>query len=141
MNNKIRIPTEEENEAALREFFGRQRTVNMERSQAVSEAKPAMHRLAAVLCGRSGQPYHLRAVLFSLWNGKPASMVEIVNLDWEIRKDLAKVVLAFGSEDFFYAEMEKALRAAGQFDWFLEERHNVKDCQEYLESVKREEAA
>lgn len=134
----IHIPTKEENDQALDEYFSGLRKLRDEQRLAVAEANLALERLAAVLCGRSGQPYHLRAVLFSLWNGKPASMVEIVNLDWEIRKDLAKVMLAFGAEGCFYNELEAAVRAVHQWEWFLEERLNVKACEEYLKAVRRE---
>lgn len=91
-----------ENEEAKRdvqETLQRFRAVALERRQAALEAGPALERLAAVMQNRSGQCYKVRELLFSLWDGKPAELLEIVNLDWLIRKDLTKVMLAFGYED------------------------------------------
>lgn len=128
-------PTEEENKAALDEFFADQRKMNAEKREAVKAAIPALERLCEVLKDRSGQPYKLRAILFSIWNGKPASLVEIVCLDWDIRKDLCAVLLAYGYDappqfegqpseksapDFFYDEIRTAITKAGQWNWFLE---------------------
>jgi hypothetical protein len=102
-----------------------------EQRAAAQAAAPAMQRLAEALQGRSGQPYKLRSILYSLWNGKPASLVEIVCLDWDIRKGLCAVLLGFGfggdrtTPEFFYQALQQAVTAAGQWTWFLEERHNV----------------
>lgn len=119
--------------------FARQRGVTSERRLAAQQAIPAMQRLTEILKCRSGQPYHLRAILFSLWNGKPVELTEILSFDWEIRKDLAQVLLAFGYEDdqvkFFYQAVEQTIRAAGQWDWFLEERHNIERLKERLKSL------
>jgi len=76
---------------------------------------------------KTGQGYKLRALLYSLWNGKPASLFEIVALDFEIRQDLCAVALAFGFEDwrgtdsFFYEQIRLAVSKAGLWHWFLEE--------------------
>lgn len=130
----IHFPTKEEKQALLDGFFAEQRKINQEGRAAVEAAIPAMARLAEVLQGRSGQPYKLRALLFSLYNGKPARLVEIVGLDREIRADLCAVLLAFGFEEtrfvdgvpqpgvtFFYDELRAAIVNAGQWKWFLEE--------------------
>lgn len=126
----------------VKEHIEKERRNALERRQACLIALPAMERLAVVLKERSGQPYKLRALLYSLWNGKPASLVEIVCLDWELRKDLLMVLAAFGYEDdkagFFYVALEKVVRAAGQWDWFLEERFNIGQLKEYVESAERE---
>ena len=121
------IPTPEENASALEEFFAEQRKLATEGRSAVAAAKPALLRLCDVLRGRSGQPFKLRSLLYSLYNGQPASLIEIVALDWEIRKDLCAVLLAFGFEDprdeansFFYEELKTAITSAGQWKWFLE---------------------
>ena len=123
----IHLPTKEENEAALEEFFGAQRKMRDEGRAAVALARPALERLCEVLRGRSGQPYKLRALLWSLYNGQPASLVEIVCLDWQIRQDLCAVLLAFGFEDrydetndFFYDALKAAITKAGQWAWFEE---------------------
>ena len=76
--------------------------------------------LAIVLQGRSGQPYELRGLLYSLYNGQPSSLLEIVVFDWPIRKDLICVLSAFGHDEFFYDEMKAALVKAGVWEWFIE---------------------
>lgn len=94
-------------------------------SMAAQLAGPALERLATVMTQRSGQPYKLRALLYSLWNGQPASLVEIVSLDYAIREDFCLVLAAFGYEgkdgQFFYNAITEALKNVGQFEWFLEE--------------------
>ena len=127
----INPPTEEENKAVLDEFFEEDRKRRNEGREAVTTALPALDRLCEVMRGRSGQPYKVRALLYSLWNGQPASLVEVVGLDWEIKKDLCAVILAFGCESgpfckgepfsFFYDAVAAAVKKAGQFEWFLEE--------------------
>ena len=123
----IHSRTPEENAKTLDAFFARARSVLAERRAAAEAARPALARLCEVLCKRSGQPYKLRALLYSIYNGQAASLIEIVCLDWEIRKDLCAVLLAFGFEDrrdatvsFFYDELKAAITAAGQWDWFIQ---------------------
>jgi len=106
-----------------------------ERRAAAELARAALQRLCRdVLSQRSGQCFKVRDLLYSLYNGQPASLLEVVCLDWAIRQDLCAVLLAFGFEDcrhepghdgvekpsFFYAEMKAAIVAAGQWDWFIE---------------------
>jgi len=129
---------------SVKKALNRQRLHALERREACEFAAPALARLVEIFKHRSGQPYKLRSLLYSLWNGKPTSLVEIVGLDWEIRKDLGLVLIAFGYEDkqtkFFYRAIEEAIKAAGQWEWFLEERRNVQQLKEYVESAEREEA-
>jgi len=65
----------------------------------------------------------LRALLYSLWNGKPTPLIECVSLDFELRQDLCLVLLAFGYEDekvkFFYDAVKDAVKRAGLWEWFL----------------------
>lgn len=140
MNTAIKFNTKEEDAAALEEFFEQQRAMSRERHEAISMALPALDRLAVVMQGRSGQPYKLRNFLFSLWNGKPASLVEIVNLDWEIRRDLVLLLMAYGYEEkgaaCFYDAIQNAVTKAGQWEWFLEEQHNVKVLADYVQAAK-----
>lgn len=134
-------PSDEERNAVLDEFFAEQRKINTEGRAAVEAAVPAMARLAEVLQGRSGQPYKLRALLWSLYNGQPTGLIEIVGLDREIRKDLCAVLLAFGFEEtrfvdgvpqpgasFFYDEMKAAIEKAGQWAWFIEEHKEEEEA-------------
>lgn len=140
---QIHFPTKEENDAYLAEFFKRENRVNQERTKAAVMAMPALKRLAKVLCERSGQPYKLRALLYSLWNGKPVQLIEVLGLDWEIRQDLCAVILAFGFEsktiDFFYKAIETEIQAVHQWPWFLEERFEYKVLEEYVKACKEEE--
>ncbi len=146
MNTTIHIPTKEEDAAHLELFFEARNRIKIERRAACQSALPALERLATVMCERSGQPYKVREILFSLWNGKPAALIEIVNLDWEIRKDLCAVIMAFGYEDstggLFYDAVQSAVTAAGQWDWFIEERENLDKCREYVkcQNQRRKEA-
>ncbi|MDR3406343.1 MAG: hypothetical protein P4L99_27915 [Chthoniobacter sp.] len=107
------------------DFITEMQRIWTERRAAAEIARPALARLCEVLKDRSGQPYKLRALLWSLYNGKPASLLEIVCLDWQIRQDLCAVLLAFGFEGnpraFFYAEIKSAITEAGQWTWFVEE--------------------
>jgi hypothetical protein len=55
-----------------------------------------------------------------MYNGKRAAC-ELVVFDWNIRKDLAAVMLGFGSPGFFYDEMKTSIVQAGAWDFFAEE--------------------
>jgi hypothetical protein len=126
----IHFPSPQEEAAVLDEFFAGMRAIRSERREAVTAAKPALDRIIAVMPQRTGQSYHLRALLYSLWNGRPTSLSDVLNLDWSLRQDFCAILLAFGFEDttadgkpgeeFFYDAITNALRAAGQFEWFRE---------------------
>lgn len=122
--------------AQLEKDFARMRTELDERRVAAINGRAALARLCReVLTGRSGQCYKVRNILFGLWNGKPCSIIELLNLDWAIRKDLCAVLLAFGFEsqgtDFFYKAVQDAVTAAGQWAWFIEESENLAALREY----------
>lgn len=139
---RLHTPTKEENDAALKEFFAEQKRMRTEKAEATKAALPALERLCKVMCERSGQPYKIRALLYSLWNGQETSLSEVLGLDWDLRKDLCAVILAFGYEsgeglppqlrgpegvlDFFYKAITAALKKVGQYEWFLE-AHKEKD--------------
>jgi hypothetical protein len=110
---------------------------------AVDRARPSLDRLIEVMRGRSGQSYKLRGLLFSMWNGKPYSVLECVGLDFELREDLGAVILAWGfgrgEWEFFYDAMKAAVSRAGLWEWFLEERHNIEQMRDYVNAVEREE--
>lgn len=121
-----REPRTADQEAALDAFFGAQRKMADERRAAVDVARPALARLCQVLRVRGGQSYKLRALLYSLYNGQAASLIEIVCLDWNIRQDLCALLLAFGYEShtrvedaFYYDALKAAITATGQWDWFI----------------------
>lgn len=120
------IPTEEDRKAALDAFFGAVNRTIAEQRAAVAAAKPALARLCGAMRQRTGQSFTIRTLLYSLWNGQPASLLEFVTLDWALRQDLCAVLLGFGFEDrkdasahFFYDAMKAALVSAGLFDWFI----------------------
>ena len=127
--------------ADLREHFAEMRAQRLERKKAVELARPALERLCQVMCDRSGQPYKLRNILYGLWNGKPCSIIEILNLDWSLRKDLCQVLLAFGysdgDEEFFYDAIKQAVVKAGQGQWFIEEGDNVEVLEQYVKAAQR----
>jgi uncharacterized protein YukE len=106
---------------AVQEFFSRLKAQQRERAALVQPAVEALDRLVACCAGASGQSYKLRALLFSLWNGKPAELLETVSLDWTLKKDFCAVVLAFGHDEFFYRQLERAFEARGLLDWFRAE--------------------
>lgn len=118
--------------AALSAFITGQQQFIREGTGAVEAAKPALERLVAVMRTRTGQAYKVRALLYSLWNGQPTSLIEVVTLDWEIRRDFGVVLLAFGFEDgkgtsFFYDDIKNAV--ADQFQWFISEEAIAKDTE------------
>jgi hypothetical protein len=134
---RIHFPTPEEREATQARLIEELATLRREQAEADAEALPALARLAEVLRERSGQPYKLRSLLWSLWNGKPTSLLEVVNLDRSIRKDLCAVLLAYGSDAVFYDALKAAVTRAGQWDWFVEEWQNVEALEKCLQAVKR----
>lgn len=93
---------------------------------AVDLARPALARIVGAMTHKTGQGYKLRCLLYSLWNGKPAPLIECVGLDHELREDFCAVILAWGygrgEWEFFYDAMQKAIRDAGLWPWFLEEQ-------------------
>lgn len=128
-------PTDAEREAVLDGFFGEMKKVREEMRAAVQVAMPALERLCEVMQQKTGQSYHVRGLLYSLYNGQETSLLEIVAVDWAIKKDLCAVLLAFSYEnvispiadgephgvpDFYYAAMRAAIGEAGLWDWFVE---------------------
>lgn len=121
-----------ENEPALdggafKAFFAAQREVMAERAKLATEAREkSLPLLIEAMRGKTGQSGHIRALLFSLWNGKPTSVIELIALDWKLRVALLNVFAAFGFEqksgpNFFYNELKEAVSTAGLWEWFLEE--------------------
>ena len=134
-NPPIHFPTAAENEAATVEFLTAMNAQYAEHTACIPPALDALARIIATFPQRTGQSFKLRALLYSLWNGQPADLSDTLCLDWQLRKDFCAVVMAFGYEAreiapgvsdfsampcFFYKEVQDALTAAGQFDWFLE---------------------
>lgn len=141
----ITFKGEETADSFVKESLKKMRADALERREACLKALPALDRLAIVMQGRSGQPYKIRSLLFSMWNGKPALFSDMLGLDWEIRKDLIAVMLAFGYEDsktaFFYNAIKAAVVSAGQWDWFLEESENLKALEDYVKAARRAKEA
>jgi hypothetical protein len=81
----------------------------------------AINTLADCCANKTGQGYKLRALLYSLWNGKPASLLEIVTLDRNLRLCLLTVMEHFGEPTFFYEEIKSAFNKRGLFLWFCDE--------------------
>ena len=98
--------------------------IRMQRENDLVRAASALAALPLLIeaCShKTGQSYHLRSLLYSLWNGQPASLLDVVHLDRSLRDALLSVVSAFGSDVFFYNEVSGAFKSAGLFDWFIEE--------------------
>jgi hypothetical protein len=123
MKKGIQIMNAEEPDASefLREMFA----IQDERRATVQPAREALDRLVQMMAHRSGTSGRMRALLYSLWNGKPAPLNNVLGLDWGNRKDFCAVVLAFGCDEFFYDAIEEAVTKAGLWEWFLEERYKV----------------
>ena len=92
--------------------------------EAVKRAQPALKRLCQVMRHTTGQSYKVRSLLYSLWNGRPASLLQVVDLDFALRADLCAVIQAFGygrgDWEFFYDAIKREVEAAGLWAWFLE---------------------
>jgi hypothetical protein len=111
---------------ALRSMFAQVRSNNAERRTAVEAARPALARLCDAMAQQTGQSYTLRALLYSMWNGAPRSVLEVVTLDWQLQKDFCAVLMAFGFENlsdeaFFYDAVKAAISDRGIWAWFIEE--------------------
>ena len=124
----IDYPTKDEVRQQLAETFAKMKDNHAEHRLAAVNAREALPRLIHVLHGRSGQSFKLRRLLFSMWSGTPgADLSDVVCFDWEIRRDLCRLVLGWGyrggggEPEFFYDALATALTAAGLMDWFREE--------------------
>ena len=109
---------------AMADFAKRLSDAQRERVALVNPALEALRRLVAVCGAGTGQSCRVAMLLWSLYNGRPVSLLDLVGLDWVIRKDLGTVMLAWGFESragsFFYTEMKAAFRDAGLWVWLLE---------------------
>lgn len=115
---------------AVESFAKHVRALRVQQREAVAKAQPALERLVGVCRNRSGQSYHVRALLYSAWNGQAASLLDhLTGLDWAVRCDVLAVMLAFGSPGFFYDELAAPFKAAGMMEWF---------CEAYVETNKQE---
>lgn len=116
-----------ESQAAIADSLRRIAAMQREHAEAAQFARPALERLVKAMRGGTGQSYKIRRLLFSLWNGKPADLSDVLCLDWPLRKDVSAVMLGWGfsghgcQQEFFYKAMEAACASAGILDWFREE--------------------
>lgn len=123
----IRFPSEEEERQSRDRALAEMRAVILAAREDALRGQEALTRLMEMLKGNhtTGQAYKLRALLYSLWNGQAASLVEVVNLDRKLRRDFCAVVQGFGYEDdqvkFFYDAIRDGFKGVGLYDWFLEE--------------------
>jgi len=88
-----------------------------------------LNLLVRCCVNKTGQSYKVRGLLYSLWNGQPYSLLEIVTLDGQLRHALLVVIANFGAPKFFYQEIKDAFVVAGLFDWFTEEFKPTPDNQ------------
>ena len=68
------------------QVFTEVRKICFEQEHALVPAWEGLTRLTEVCLHKTGQGYKVRALLYSLWNGQPASLLEVVSLDWQIRR-------------------------------------------------------
>jgi len=113
--------TDEERKEVLNDFLADIRRQKEQIRAALPAAHSGITTLVAACACKTGQSYHLRALLYSLWNGKPARLLEIVSLDRPLRAALLAVMNVFGADAFFYDEISRAFKVAGLYGWFLEE--------------------
>jgi len=104
-----------------KQAYDRMREATKRAMLAAQVAIGAIDRLMPVLQGRSGQSFRVRGILWSLYNGKAYSWLEIVHLDRAIKEDLAALMLGWGCPGCFYDELKAAVTAAGQWQWFTAE--------------------
>jgi hypothetical protein len=108
--------------AEVREALDRLKAMIGQQRAAVTLARPALQRLVDVMRHKTGQGYKLRALLWSMWNGKPTSLSNVCGLDHQLRQDLCDVILAWGygrgDWEFFYNAMKAAVSSAGLWAWF-----------------------
>lgn len=120
-NPPIIFPTEEEKQTVLADFGARMHAERKANMAGLPAAFAGIQELVQACAHKTGQSYHIRALLYSLWNGKPARLVEIVGLDRALREALLAVMNVFGDDMFFYDEIRGAFKDVGLFEWFLEE--------------------
>ena len=120
-NPPIIFPTEEEKQTVLADFGALRHARRKAIEAALPAARAGLAALVDVCREKTGQGYRLRALLFSLWNGKPTSLIEILKLDRELREALLAVMNVFGDDDFFYDAISGAFMDVGLYDWFREE--------------------
>lgn len=109
----------------VEELLAAQKRLQEQRAHAATDAALRLPMLVDACACKTGQSYIIRALLFSLWNGKPVDLSDTLRLDWELKKSLCVVIVAFGFErdenKFFYDAITEAFKARGLFDWFREE--------------------
>jgi len=115
-------------ESTVRGLFDHWKQIQQERAEAAEAALKCLPLLVEVCAHKTDQSYILRALLFSLWNGKPVDLSDTLRLDWELKKSLCVVIVAFGTEgpvNFFYDAFTTAFSERNLMDWFLEEAGNA----------------
>ena len=116
-------PSTDEIAAAFWKDLKERRT---QQAEYVKAAPEALERLATAMRPQSGGSYKLRSLLFSLYNGRPTDLNDIVSLDWNLRSDFMIVMMAFGWESpsghdsFFYNQLEAAIVEEGIWEWFTD---------------------
>lgn len=97
------------------------------RDLAIQARREALPFLVKAMAHKTGQGYKLRSLLYSLWNGKPADLSDVLGLDWNLRVALLVVIAAFGFEEkggtgesFFYEAISTEIQQNGLTTWFVE---------------------
>jgi hypothetical protein len=125
MSTQTSEPPQSDATSDLKALFANLKLVNAEQLLAIDAARPALARLVQVCEHKTGQGFKLRALLYGMWNGKPADLSDTLGLDWQLKKDFCAVLLAFGAEfpgnKFFYTAFEEAFAEQGLLAWFVDE--------------------
>ena len=84
------------------------------RRETIAAALPAAHaglaKLVECCATKIGQGDKLRALVSSLWNGKPAPLIEITGLDFDLREALLAVLRCVGSDSIFFETVQDAFK-------------------------------
>lgn len=119
----------------LEEFGAKLKDVRAQQRDVIPHARAALQSLVDVCAAMTGQSYKVRALLYSAWNGQSTSLLELVALDWSVKRDVCTVLLAFGCEPgggtpaFFYDAISDAFKRVGLFDWFCEAHKPAPDTE------------
>lgn len=118
-------------ESDVADFMKAVRTIHLEKRTAAKMARESLKKLIEACAQKTGQSYNLRALLYSLWNGKATPVINLLDLDYPLRRAFLEVCLGFGFDgdaqesSFFYSEVKAAFYERGLFNWFVEEGFNL----------------
>ena len=130
MNKITESPNAASTESPVREEINRMLEVRQKHGEAARLARRSLDTLILVMRNKTGQSYKVRAFLYSLWNGQAVSLLDAITLDYDLRRCLCDVIMAWGYEarpvdfnndqSFFYDYVKERVTKAQLWDWFLD---------------------